>query len=157
MITIEPGEKVIRDSRLTIVRTIGTLWEKFIDAPGGLKDKIKAEMKRKNAAYAESDHVVAHLLPGGSKKIVDPVKLFELFGKKRITLGEFLACVSVKKQAVEQLLAPPEITAITVTAGVSSPSLMTEFKPGISTALEELDRDGAVVKLLLKDVGRLVQ
>lgn len=55
MINVPPDERVIRDNRLTIVRVICTLYDRHVNGPGGLKDKIKISMEAKKARFAESN------------------------------------------------------------------------------------------------------
>ena len=153
MIHIPPDAKVIRDARLTIVRTIGTLYERHVNGDGGLKDKIKADMLKKSALFAESDHVVARLMPGAAKMTIDPVEFFKLVCAKKITQSEFLSCVTVNKTAARELLSPRDIEAVSKEAPAGGPILFTEFKPGISASLEEIDLSSIVVKMLLREAA----
>ncbi len=64
-IRISAEDKIIRDQRLTPIRIIGTLHEKFVKS-GALSAKIKDALKAKKAQFAESDLVVGALRPGPS-------------------------------------------------------------------------------------------
>jgi hypothetical protein len=149
MINIPPDAKVIKNSKLTIIRTISTLHDKHVKGKGGLKDQVIEDMNKKRATFAQSEHVVARLLPGGVKMEIDPGKFYELFKSKKITQQQFLGCVSVGKGAAEEILSPIDVAAISVSGATSSQSLLTEFRPGISASIEEVDLSGLILKMLL--------
>jgi hypothetical protein len=75
---IPPDAKVIRDSRITLIRVISTLYDRLVNGDDGLKDKVKATMREKDASFAESDLVIAALRAGSGKSTIDVYKLYRM-------------------------------------------------------------------------------
>jgi hypothetical protein len=157
MIALPPGEKIIQDSRLTIVRAIGTLYECHVNGPGGLKDRIKQVMAEKEAKYAESNCVIARLQPGAARNSIDPKKVFAFVKSKKISEANFLSCVSVKKGALEKigLFTSREIEGMMDDLPPGEPALFTEFKPMIGATLDLAALGNVVGRELLKAVDAM--
>jgi hypothetical protein len=147
-INIPADAKIVRDSRITLIRIIATLHKRLIEDEEGLPAKVKATMADKKADFAESDLVVAALRAGGSKGTIDPRKLYKLVVAKQLTLDQFLSCVSVVKKPLEEFLSGAAIEKITTPGKSPAPSLYTEFKEGVELDVESLGEllAGAVAK-----------
>lgn len=151
-IRVPSDVKPIRDSRLTPIRVISTLYDRFVDGESddSIKNEVKQTMIAKGALFAESDLVIAALRGGGAaaSKFLDVRKLHQLYAKEKITLNQFLSAVSVRKNALGFLTNDVIETLYTTgAAGPSAPSLYTEFKPGVNFAPKDLE---AAIATLVK-------
>jgi hypothetical protein len=148
---IPPDAKKIRISYLDLIRAINTLKDRVVDGAGGLKARAKATMIDKGVRYAESDRVIADLRPGSTSGPIDPHDLYQLVsrssstvagGGPRLTLEQFLDCVTVTKKALEKYLPGNVIDALTSKIASPEPQLFTEFREGV-----ELDVDDLAISL----------
>lgn len=147
---IPADAKTVRDSRVTLVRVITTLYERLVGGDDGLKAGVKATMLEKGASFAESDLVVAALRAGSAKGSIDPRKLHELVVAGTLTLAQFLDCVAVRKEPLKAFLAGGVIDTLTANGPAPEPSLVTEFKEGV-----ELDVE-AIAETLVAALARAV-
>jgi len=128
-IQIPADAKVARLSNLTIIRVVKTLNDKLIEGKDGLVARAKKIMREKGVEFAQSDLVVAALRPpSGAKGFIPPSALFNKYLEGKLTHSQFLACVTVRKEPLEQFLPGAEIDAITVPYLDREPSLYTEFR-----------------------------
>lgn len=144
-IKILPDAKVIKLPRLTTIAALLLMVKEHVEK---LKDEVKLTMKKKDVAFAESDHAIAHLRGGGGGKAtfswINPAKLFKLTqgpSAKKITTGEFFKCVSVKTEKLKELLSPEEIEKITdtFTAKAGEAKLYTEMKPNAQVDFDVIE------------------
>lgn len=135
---IPPDVRPVRDSRLDLIRVIASLHDKLVDGEESLKAKVKAVMAAKGAAFAESDLAVAALRGGAAKGSIDPARLYKLVSGGKLSMSQFLECVTVRRKPLEQHLAGEQIDRLTVMSGQASPSLTVEFKPGAAPDLDHL-------------------
>jgi hypothetical protein len=149
-IRIPPEARVVRDARITTIRVISTLYDRVVKGDGGLSARVKATLREKDAAYAESELVFAALRPGSTKGPIDAEKLYELVKDRKLTLKQFLACVSVRKEPLKEYLAGGVIDELCGRVDDPEPSLVTEFKEGV-----ELDVD-AIAMMLADAVAKAV-
>lgn len=145
-IKVPSDVRPVRDSRLDLIRVISTLHDRIVDSDDSLKAKVKATMQNKGAAYAEGELAVAALRAGGVKGSIDPRRLYKMVGDGKLSMSQFLSCVSIKRKPLEEFLAGSEIDRITTTAGEASPSLTVEFKPD---RVPDLDR---LIEVLLASI-----
>jgi hypothetical protein len=127
-IQIEEGAKIVRETRLTAIRFISTLHDRYVDKT---KDQIKELLRTKRASYAESDLVIGQLRPGAKFGAACPTKLYKLVQKGDLTMKQFLAVVSVKKGPLEKLIGEDAVNKISEEISEPEPSLVTEFKLGV--------------------------
>jgi hypothetical protein len=141
-IKIPGGAKVLTDRRLTLIRILSTLCqdEGRLDQ---LKTAVKEKMAKADAAFAQSDLVVARLSGGAKPRaFVDPSGLYGLVRSKQITLDQFLSVLSVRTTPLTAILGRDEIERLSKPADgaeCASPSLYTEFKPEFSLDLDAVE------------------
>jgi hypothetical protein len=135
---VPPDARKIRDARLTAIRVIGTLYERVVKGADGLSARVKAAMREKDAAFAESDLVMAVLRPGSTRGPIDAHDLYELVKARKLTLKQFLGCVTVRKEPLEEFLAGGAIEELCAVIANPEPSLVTEFKEGVELDVEAL-------------------
>jgi len=138
-IRVPGGEKIITDKRLTAIRVISTLADKVVGGDEGLKEKVKAAMVSKDARFAESDVVIAHLRAGNGRGPIDPHELYKLVKKDELTIEQFLDCVTVQKKPLEKFLAGGVIDKLCGTIPNPAPILVTEFKEGVDFEVGDVD------------------
>jgi hypothetical protein len=146
---IPPDAKVIRDSRITLIRVISTLYDRLVNGDDGLKDKVKATMREKDASFAESDLVIAALRAGSGKSTIDVYKLYRMVDAGELKLSQFLDCITVSKERLKEFLPGAIIDKLTIKgAAPAEPALFTEFKDGMEIDLDELATSlaGAIAK-----------
>lgn len=143
-IRIPQDKRVAAEYRLTSIRLIGTL----ADAAKVTKDRVKASMISRGVQYAQSDYVIGMLRDGGSSGAVDPHKAWELVERKKLTLDQFLACVTVNKTPLKDHLCGADIESISAKAkGKPEPTLLTEWKPNVKFELDG-DLDDALAQVV---------
>jgi hypothetical protein len=147
-IRIPPDARIIRDSRLNLVRVIGTLNDRLVNGAQGLKARIKAAMTEKGAQFAESDLVLGALRPGSSSGDIEPHKLHELVKAGQLTMDQFLSSVSVRKTALTEYLSGATIALLSTRIHNPEAALFTEFKEGVELDVDELaiSLAGAIAK-----------
>jgi hypothetical protein len=150
------GADVIRDARLTPVRVISTLAEHHVAGDDGLRARIRQTMIEKGARYARSDLVIAELRDGSTKGKIDPKRLYQQVTEGRLSLAQFLECVAVIKEPLKKYLPGAVIDRLTPTIDAPTPSLVTEFLPGIEPDFDRLAEDlaTAVAKVVPITAGR---
>lgn len=141
---IPKAAKVLTDRRLTMIRVLSTLCQ-----DGGRLDALKAAVKSKMAAaeasYAQSDLVVARLSGGARPRTqIDPMQLYDLVRKQRLTFDQFLSVLSVRTTSLPKILAGDEIARLakaaeSADAAPPTPSLYTEFKPHFSLDIDRVE------------------
>ncbi|MDP9175637.1 MAG: hypothetical protein M3O30_17475 [Planctomycetota bacterium] len=140
-----PDAEVVADERLTIVQVIKALQKPYLP---DLVTAIKSDLIEKDAVFAESDLVRAHLRGGDGDadelpRFPDAAKLHKLVKSGKITLKQFLNCVTVRGDALEKLLPPSEIDNICSDGAPTDPGagrkLYTEFKPGVAFDYSRLE------------------
>jgi hypothetical protein len=144
-IRVPAGVEPIHDKRLDLIRAIKSLEKEKLPA---LIDAVKATMRDKSATFAESDFTVAELRnAGGAGKDpqpwIDPVRLYDLVRKRKISLDQFLAAVIVSDVAAANILTGAQREAVTVQPRSSgrarkkkAKALCVDFKPGSGIDLE---------------------
>lgn len=149
-IQIPADAKIVRDSRITLIRLISHLNDRLVEGEDGLKARVKKTLADKGADYAESDLVVAALRAGTAKGTIDARKLYDLVKARKLTLDQFLGCVSVSKKPLEKLLGGAAIESLTTRGPAAEPSLCTEFKAGVELDVDQLAQTlaGAVAHLV---------
>lgn len=149
-IQIPADAKTIQEQRLTMIRVVGTLNDKLVEGDDGLKARVKATMRDKGAAFAESDLVVGALRAGTARGTITPQALYALVESGTLTLPQFFECVTVTKKPLERFLGKDAIEAMTKPGPAPEPSLVTEFKAGL-----EFDPD-QLAELLAGSLSRVV-
>lgn len=141
---------VVTDSRITLIRVISTLHDRLVEGTDGLKAKVKATLTAKGAQFAESDLVVAALRAGAAKRRIDPKALYALVKAKKLTIEQFLSCITVSREPLEQYLSGDQIEQISIPGKTPEPSLFTEFREGVQLDIDELAESlaGAVARVV---------
>jgi hypothetical protein len=127
-IQIKEGAKIVRETRLTAIRVLGTLHSRYVEKTA---DQVKAILRAKGADYAESDLVIGALRPGAKLGAACPTKLYKLVQKGDLTMKQFLSVVSVKKDPLKKILGDDAVDKISEEIADPTPSLITEFKEGV--------------------------
>jgi hypothetical protein len=145
---IPAGVKPFKSNPLNTIRFVATLTERLIGGEDGLSAKVKASMARAGADFAESEYVIAALRGGGTAKgSINPEHLYRLVDAKKgpsLTVDEFLKCVAVRLEPLEEFLAGNVIDELRGELPTpAQPKLITEWKPGVV-----FDVDGAAVSLV---------
>jgi hypothetical protein len=136
-IKFSADDKVLKDPRVTFLRTISTLNDQLRE-PGGMFDQVKAAMAKAKARFVESPHAVGQLRDGYARSEIDAHKAFKACTANGISAAKFLACCTVKKKELLKLLGENDIEKISTVGEVCDPMLFTEFKPGITIAADDL-------------------
>jgi hypothetical protein len=135
-IKIPSEARVLGESRLSFIAVCRAL----ADRAKSRIDDVKSRLQKEETAFARSDLAVAALRGGGSIAVIDPVALHKLVLAKKITIKEFLGCVTVRKEPLKEFLSEREIDSISKSDGEREPSLIVELKPGVTLDEDELDR-----------------
>lgn len=128
---IPEGAKVVHDERLSLIRAV-TMLNEHVDGAGGVKDQVRAAMVAQGAQYASDDRTLARLHES-SRYVVDPTKLYALVQKGMLTMKQFLGAVSVRREALKDVLGGKAIDKLSERIAGRA-SLCTEFKAGVDGA-----------------------
>jgi hypothetical protein len=140
-IRVPEGEKLIDIPNLTMIRVVKSLHEFLVDGDGdeNLVANAKKLMRQKRVQFAQSDAAIASLRAGTALGPVDPFTLWELVGTKGgLTREQFLKCVSIRVEPLEEFLPGRVIAGMRKKVGGAEPRLVTEFKPGVETDFIEM-------------------
>jgi hypothetical protein len=136
-IRIEEGAKVVRDTRLTVIRVLSTLHDRYV---GETKDRVREALIAKDARYAESDLVVAQLRAGNDRGPVCPSKLYKLVQKGDLTMKQFLSVLTVRKEPLRAILPGGLVEQLSAPVTDPRPSLVTEFKEGVEFEPRDIEQ-----------------
>jgi hypothetical protein len=150
---IPPGETVVNDSRLTLIKILSELTK-----DGGrlqyLKEQVKARLTARKARFAASDAVNARLQPAkangdgeqAGRKFVKADDLHALIKAGDLTLKEFLDCACIRTSQLPKYLSGKQIDELLTPAEESDEAkplnlgaLYTEFKDGITFDHERIE------------------
>lgn len=153
MIQIPPDATVVEDVRLDVIRAVATLHDQHVKAPGGLADQVKRTMTAKKAGFAKSKRTVARLQPGNPRGTIDPRRTWALLKSRSFGIEELLACCTVRREALKNILSEREIESLTTYEPAAGPSLYTEFLPAIAARIDCNDLADALVTRLVRQLA----
>jgi hypothetical protein len=144
---------IITDRRLTSIAILKAFCEKGARLDQ-LKDQVKQRMRDRDAKYAQSELVMAHLVSSEPKRFVDPKKFYHLVKTNRVALADFLACICVRTSQLPRILSESEIENLLDAAPAEGGgaeqkgALYTDWKDGAAIDLDAIE--DAMVKAALE-------